>query len=545
MHKLSKWEYLKYTGLWIPPCLTIAASAAMYWGMGIEVGLGEVVCIMVCSTVAPLYIWSINLPARKNGVLRFPIFPSKSFVDTDPRWQLSFRERALHKPVSPALISSSPEGVIFGKDSKGHYVRNELCKTGASHTLVLGTSGSGKTSSVLLSTLLANKESDVSIVCIDVKGELLEKGLGKHNPNVVVFNPRSREGFGFDFLSEINELSGEGEVLECLKRLCFSFFPQKQSTTDSFWVDAPRNVCLGLMLYGWKKMGLRTIPDLVDFVFSKNLKELINEVLVEEEEGSVVYKLLVSFGGDSPEETMGSIAMNLVNGLSLIATDNTLRFLLREKQEKITPDMVDKGKHIDLVIEDQYLEQYAPILNLAISSCFGHVLKRTENPNNQKVLFVIDELGRLCSTGQLGYGSSSLQSFLQIGRSKNGAALLALQSWSALKGVYSEGQLSDMLNNLGYRLVLSGYPDDQMMVDMVVKSFGTYRERKKSISTGKSNGYSYNFEEKNIIEAADLLSLPDRNRVILLSPYGAFYLNKCQYFKDSKLKKLSKQLSNS
>lgn len=535
-------EWLKYTGLWIPTAVTSAVAGAMYY-MGYEFDINTLLQIFGCSHILPLYIWSLNIPAKRNGVTSFPLFPSQKFISTHPDWQISYRDKAFQKEISRELISKKPEGIILGKQA-GKYVRVIPGKKGASHTLILGGSGSGKSSSVILTSLLANAKmkEPITYVVVDVKGELYEKGFPDKS-KIKVFNPRDRSQCGFDFLYDISDSSSEEEVLSTMRRVVYALFPQKQNG-DSFWTDSARAVCLGLFHFAWLEKEIRTLPDLVDFILSKNLKELINEVVMDVDEYSIISKLLISFAGeDAADETLSSISMNLLNGLNLLASDESLRYLLRESKHKITPELVDQGISIDLQIEDQYLDQYAPIFNLCISTCISHILKRKES-NNRPACLLLDELGRIAnSSGQIGYGSGSLQAFLEIARGVNAFCMLALQSWSALDGIYAKGALQDMLSNLQYRLILQATPEDEMVVSMVIKAFGKFTERKKSVNMGKQQTSSYSFEEKDIIQPTDLLTLPDQNRAILLSPYGAFRITKCQYFKDPILKKLQ-QINN-
>lgn len=523
-------RFLLMTGLWMPPVITGGAAYGMY-RIGMQVTPETLLSIAGCSLLAPLYTWSLNVAAIANGVQDFPLIPTKSYVETHPDWQVSFRKKALQREVPEELLSDKPEGIVLGK-CEGKYVRVLPGAKGAAHTLVLGGSGSGKTSSVLLCTLLANQmaREPLSFIMVDVKGELAEKGFPEKT-KLKVFNPRDREQCGFDFFYDLTESSSQEKVLQVMRRVVYAIFPQN-SNADSFWTDGPRNICLGLFMYGWREKGLHNLPDLVDFVLSKNLKELLNEVLSEVSEYSTVHKLLVSFGGESAEETLSSLAMTIINGLQLIATDQSLRYLLRETEEKISPAILDEGWSIDLQIEDAFLDQYAPIMTLCVSSCISHLLARKESRENQKVLLVLDELGRICnSSGQVGYGSGSLQALLQIGRSKNAFAMLALQSWSALQGIYAEGAMTDMLANLPYRLILNASPEDKMMTDMAIKAFGKYTEKKRQVSTGKQGHFSYSFEEKDILQEKDLLSLPDQGMVVLMSPSGAFLLERCQYFR--------------
>ena len=411
---------------------------------------------------------------------------------------------------------------------------------GATHTLVLGTSGSGKTSSVLLSTLLTrhiNKEN--TYLLVDVKGELLQKGFSPDD-KVAVFNPRRRDLYGFDFLYDINDKSTESEVIEALRRVIYSLIPLKH-TGEEFWPIAARTVLLGLFLYGWEYQQCYTIPQLVDFALSKNLNMLITDILAEAEDNSVVTRLLSSYGGDCvAEETLGSISSNIGNALQLFSSDSNLRYLTKEADRKITPELLEQGMSIDLFVEDRDLETYAPILSLAVATCITYLSSParekavTQDPQHSQVVFILDELGRIPEI-------QGLPSILQIGRSRGCTVLGCLQSWSSAEEHYGEKVAADMLTNFSYRVFLQAQPESKD-VEMAVKAFGKFTEKKKSVSTGKNKSYSYQFEEKDILQASDLLILPDKNKVVVLSPYGAYMLQRCQYFKDTKLKEIASHI---
>ena len=393
----------------------------------------------------------------------------------------------------------------------------------------------------MLSTLLANgiKKEKYAFVLVDVKGELLQKGFAP-NDKVAVFNPRRRDLWGFDFLYDVNEKSTELEVIEALRRVIYSLIPLKHAG-EEFWPVAARTVLLGLFLFGWEYEQCYTIPQLVDFALSKNLNTLISEVIAEAEENSVVTRLLSSYGGDCvAEETLGSISSNIGNALQLFSSDSNLRYLTKEADRKITPELLEQGISIDLLIEDRDLETYAPILSLAVATCITYLSSPsrekavTQDPLHSQVVFVLDELGRLPEI-------QGLPSILQIGRSRGCPVLGCLQSWSSAEEHYGEKVASDMLTNFSYRVFLQCQPESKD-VDMAVKAFGKFTEKKKSVNTGKNRNYSYQFEEKDILQASDLLTLPDKNRIIVLSPFGAYMLQRCQYFKDTKLRKIADQI---
>lgn len=534
---ISNW--LRYTGLWLPPPVTVGIAVIMYYCYcPIDQILSVSMCVLLLSLVISLWIWSQNSIAKRNGLTEFPLIPYAT--DQNPYYQVSYRAKALYKKPDKRLLYKEPKGIILGK-SDGRYMSIQPGITpGALHTLVLGTSGSGKTSSVLLSTLLAqHNNKEITFLAVDVKGELLQKGFSPDD-KVAVFNPRRRDLCGFDFLYDVNEKSTEAEVIEALRRVIYSLIPLKH-TGDEFWPIAARTVLLGLFLYGWEYQQCYTLPQLVDFALSKNLNTLISDVIAEAEENSVVTRLLSPYGGDCvAEETLGSISSNIGNALQLFSSDSNLRYLTKEAPKKITPELLEKGISIDLLIEDRDLETYAPILSLAVATCITYLSSPCRekivdrDPLHNQIIFILDELGRLPEI-------QGLPSILQIGRSRGCTVIGCLQSWSAAEDHYGEKVAQDMLTNFSYRIFLQAQPESKD-VDMAIKAFGKYTEKKKSINTGKNKNYSYQFEEKDILQASDLLTLPDKNRIVVLSPFGAYMLQRCQYFKDKKLSRIADQI---
>lgn len=535
------WDWLKYTGLWLPPPLTMLTGLLTYYGYcSVNVIIGATMCTLLLGMAISLWIWSQNSIAKRNGLQEFPLIPYAT--DQNPYYQVSYRTKALGKKPDKRLLYKDPQGIVLGKvDSKYLSILPGITP-GATHTLVLGTSGSGKTSSVLLSTLLArhiNKEK-YAFLLVDVKGEMLQKGFAP-NDKVAVFNPRRRDLYGFDFLYDINDKSTESEVIEALRRVIYSLIPLRHTGGDEFWPVAARTVLLGLFLYGWEYQQCYTIPQLVDFALSKNLNMLITDILAEAEDNSVVTRLLSSYGGDCvAEETLGSISSNIGNALQLFSSDSNLRYLTKEAPKKITPELLEQGISIDLLIEDRDLETYAPILSLAVATCITYLSSPGRekivgrDPLHNQIVFVLDELGRLPEI-------QGLPSILQIGRSRGCTVLGCLQSWSSAEEHYGEKVAADMLTNFSYRVFLQAQPESKD-VDMAVKAFGKFNEKKKSVSTGKNKSYSYQFEEKDILQARDLLTLPDKNKVVVLSPYGAYMLQRCQYFRDTRLRKIADRI---
>lgn len=535
------WNWLKYTGLWIPIPLTIlSVLGVQYCIPRFEMEVKIILEIFICTHLIPLLIWTKNSVAKMNGKTDFPLLPMQTV--NDPEYQFSYKTQSLNKRPSSELLQKNPKGIVFGK-SANRYVCINPGEKGASHTLVLGPSGSGKTSSVLGDSILSssiNTDNEITWIVVDVKGELEEKFFPS-DTKLAVFNPRDRSRQGFDCLYDINDESSEYEVLTTLRRVIYSLIPTtNQKSGETFWTDGPRSILQGVWLYGWQNLGLRTLPDLVDFTLSKNLKTLINEILTDVDNYSNVSKLLTPFGGeDAADETLSSLSMNIGNALYLLATDETLRYLMRECPDKITPEILEQGVNVDIQIKDEFLQDYSKILSLIIGTFCTAMTRRPEG--SKQICMVLDELGRIAHEGQI----EGLQSVLQIGRSRGVSVICCLQSWSAMESIYPEGACKDMLNNFPYRLILQAQPDSKDVTEMAIKAFGKYTEKKRSYTNSKQKSYTYSFEEKDVIQERDLLILPEQNKVVLLSPYGAYRLQKLQYYKDSILGKKAEEIRES
>lgn len=521
------WNWMKYTGLWLPIPLTLAVAFFLFrWEESLNAEY--ISCTFILSHLISLLIWNKNTIAKRNGKEEFPLIPISA--DKDPDYQYSYRTRALNHKPPKELLYDKPVGIVFGK-SQGKYVCVKPGEKGSCHTLVLGTSGAGKTSTILadliLTSFIEKKKKDITFILVDVKGELEEKFFPEDS-GIAVFNPRDRTRYGFNCLYDIDDDSGEYEVLTTLRRVIYSLIPTTNAKSgETFWTDGPRSILQGLWLYGWMNLGLRTIPDLVDFSLSENLKTLINDVLSKTENYSTVSKLLTPFGGEeAADETLSSLSMNIGNALYLLATDETLRYLMRECPRKIDPTFVEKGVDIDIQIKDEFLQDYARILSLIIGTFCTAMTRRAEGSSS--ICMVLDELGRIAGEGQI----QGLQSVLQIGRSRGVSTICCLQSWSAMEAIYPEGACKDMLTNFAYRVILQAQPDCKDVTDMAIKAFGKYTEKKRGYTNGKQKSYNYNFEEKDILHESDLLTLPEKNKTVLLSPYGAYMLQKLPYYKD-------------
>ena len=139
-------------------------------------------------------LWSIACEGKKFSEFQAGdgLIPDTGLKKDSPQ-----KRAATYPKIPVELISKNPEGIILGCD-KGRYVR---IKNQILHSCIVGGSGSGKTSTVILDTLLANysaPEPEMLTFCIDIKGELHKKATKKDDSAIYVVDPSDRRTAGWD-----------------------------------------------------------------------------------------------------------------------------------------------------------------------------------------------------------------------------------------------------------------------------------------------------------------------------------------------------------
>lgn len=433
--------------------------------------------------------------------------------------------------VEKKLMSKKPTGVVFGK-YKNRYVCKKPDEDG--HVIILGGSGSGKSSTVIIPMLLSNE--DVGSFCIDIKGELSYKASDYADSNTVIFNPLDRFSYGYDVFYALNDNSSSQEVYEVVQNVVYSLINLSASEKNPFWKNSARALLMGLMINYYKK-GTKNFIDIIDLILSKPLKEQIEDVINEGNTKSNEYKLLIQFK-DLADDTLSGIVVELVNSINLFSTDNDIRYSFRDNPKKFNPLMIEEQKHIFIVIEEHKLIAYNQVLHIIINQALSELEKRPEN--SKQVLFIIDELARILSSSKI----ERLLDAARTLRSRKVNLILATQSLDSLMIAYSEKEVQDLVANCSYKVILDA--SNPATEKEIIGWCGKYKARKKSWNTGDkvSGKGSISYEETDIVTEADLMQLRNTGELILISPYGYNRLKKVPYYEDRYLKEISDKYIN-
>ena len=241
------------------------------------------------------------------------------------RWATVEELKAKLTPISyDTDIKKSGVPVMY--DDKNLYIKDD-----ESHTMIIGSTGSGKTqSSMLPQAKLAIKASE-SLIIHDVKGEiyeLLSGELKQRNYNTIVINlDNPTVGNCFNPLSLPYELYKNGkkdQAIELLENVGYYFCSSEtlNSNIDPFWNNSAASLFVGLALYLFDNAKEEEINISSLLNLTSDFEKLSNEVKKYDKTSSTY--ICLSNIILAPSETKGSIISVFVQNMRLFVTKEAL-----------------------------------------------------------------------------------------------------------------------------------------------------------------------------------------------------------------------------
>lgn len=443
------------------------------------------------------------------------------------------KEKAMHPRAERSLLRTEPRqgDLILGKQGE-KYVCWDTQKD--AHCLVIGGSGSGKSSSLVLPFLLNNP--DTPVLAVDIKGELVKKGRYMDDPRICIFSPQNHNNYGFDVFYGLNENSSQQEILETMQIVTFSLIPLG-NTKDSYWAISARNMLTGLLIY-YYNTGHHNIISIIDCILGSPINDQVEEVMNTAEPTANEYKYLTQFSGMA-DETIMSVYSNMAICLSSFS-DLNIRWAFGDAEKKVSPLTLEEKKSIFLCIPEHKLTAWSGQLALIINLTLDALSKRPEN--SHKILIVLDELGRIVSSGTAGL-DGLIDASMTL-RSRKVTLFLVIQQIESLYTGFSEHKVTTLIGNCSIKIVLdasSSKTQRTVCSEWVPK----YIQRRQSKSSGgRSNSNNYSFAEQDTLTPADLMSLVKNNEEVVITPLGYMMLKKCPYYRDKYLKPKAEKIKN-
>lgn len=317
-------------------------------------------------------------------------------------------------------------GLPMAYDNEYLYISDRL-----NHSLVIGSTGSGKTQTITLPLLeLANKAGE-SVLVHDTKNELYEETkerFKKNGYNIIKLN--------FDNAMDCNcwnplelpyKLYKEGnkdKAQDMLEEVGFYLLNDlEEVNTDPFWINSAVNYFTGLALYSFEnetEVSLNKIREL-DTLFKENSADLKNKI----DKNSSAY---INLSGilNAPTETRGSILAVFSQKIKSFISKENLNKLLSKSDFDITN--IAKEKTIVYVVSGNSYNSER-LLPLLISQVY--YAKDEYASKEGKINIIVDEFYGL-------YPIRNFEKMLNYSRGINITFTIMIRGFNDLKNKYGK-----------------------------------------------------------------------------------------------------------
>lgn len=406
-------------------------------------------------------------------------------------------------------------GIIFGL-AKGKKVMYSPV-SGEEHCLCCAGTGKGKTSSILIPTLRSWQGSSLSI---DISGDISKNCPDM--PSKIAFEPENPETIPYNVFAAIDAVEDRDKQDEMLEELALLLIPQPPNIASNakFFSDGGRKILTGVLIYGYHKGAdfCRICKNLV----STSWQDMFSEILTGDNEKAKMY--LASFSGSNEQNTAGCY-QNASDAVQLFAVNRNVYQSVRrpaEGEKAVTPPLIENS-NIFLIIQDEKLELFAPLLNIIVAQFMQYISSRVVKSDSKKILLTLDEFA------SLGIDSQTILAALRKYRKKLCRVMVLTQSVADITLLYGDDCTRALLANFRFKILLGGLGDLESL-EMFAKLIGYKRVTKRSISHSSRDTSRTESEEKEyIVEPAELDRMGDK--VILISEDGHYILRKNFYYK--------------
>lgn len=404
----------------------------------------------------------------------------------------------------------SAQGIIFGWGLPGLIAYSPDMAEG--HIAVIGGSGLGKTSSLLIPSL---RSWPGPAFAIDISGDICKNIPG----NKIVYAPLQENSCCYNPFARIDKLSDPDDQDEALEQLAYLLMPRpvKQSENSDFFITEGRKILTAALLSGYHSD--KEFSEICRAVVTLGWVELF--ALIENAGYGPAKSYIKSFNGANEKNTAGC-KQAAAEAVGLFARNKNVRNSLHRPESGetcFTPADLEQNK-VFVVIPDEALEQLAPLLRLITAQVLEYISMRSLNASTT-ILMALDEFASL--------GALDILPALRKARKRRVRIMVLTQSLADLDLTYSKEATASMMANFRYKVLLdAANTTDQ---EAFAKLIGKYDATKSTdtVSGMWVNNRTITKEQRYIIEPDKLDNL--ENNLILLHPGGYTKLRKAFFFK--------------
>lgn len=255
------------------------------------------------------------------------------------------------------------------------------------HTLVVGSTGSGKTQSITLPKLYTSILSGENIIYDDIKGEeyeCLKKELENKGYNVIKFDFKEFNGNRWNPLELAFELYKDNnldDTVMILEKTAYYIFNDSNDNSDPFWITCVRQLFVGTILYIMEKEDrLPSIEEISNYASKITLDDF--NALSDESPAKIFLRVTIK----APTETRGSIYSIFNNSIMFYSYANKITAFLSETDFNIEDLLNEKTA---LFILGGHKKNYVTnLISLFIEELYYICDKKN---NTRRINIILDE----------------------------------------------------------------------------------------------------------------------------------------------------------
>ncbi len=442
-----------------------------------------------------------------------------------------------------AYVKSDDEGVLFGKDEKGAFLRYPIC-----NRTIISQTGGGKTSGVVIPTLLTQKRP---MFIHDLKGELWAV-TARHRHDVFGHEIALIDPYG---ITKEKEFQAGKSIY--LKNKDYRFNPLDAIPTD----PAKRDEAIGALVKSlitkgdsnsqkdnhFTGMAEILLMGLIDWVLLNNEKPnlmMVHDLLTVKKDQIEETLTLMSQSTSMRAKAAGAQVLSAAReerGSILTTTYLQLSWLadtsLREFVSESTFDLRDliKGKmDVYVTMPGGQTRERSRVFRMLLASVRNLMVQSPKSEfSKETILFLFDELG------QLGY-CEDIVNMIPIMRAYNGAFWAIFQDISQIK---QYGEMKGMFTSA--KLMQFFGITDTETIRWICELGGRKTYISTSTSEGKGQGgvksssqshnESVSVQESgaDLIKANEVREMPAHKQLVFIQGQRPIECEKVFYFKES------------
>lgn len=390
-------------------------------------------------------------------------------------------------------------GILFGKKLSLLAYSPEQDE---GHILVMGPSGTGKTSALLIPTL---RSWQGTALVVDISGDI---SANVNTPNKIVFDPTAENCIPYDVFAAINAVTDETERQERLEQLAYLLLPDKANDSEAgifFTKNGRKMIAAALICYygmGWG------FVQICEFFLGHDWRGLLNDIA--KQQNPIANMFISSFAGASEQNTAGC-KQAADDALKLFATNEKIKNALRKSasyEQSISPATLETNS-VYIYIPDEKLKIYGDLLRIITAQSMEYFSSRP--PEHKKmILFCLDEFAS--------FSKLQITEALRKLRKRHIRIMVLTQSLADLDMIYGKDERKAMLGNFKFTVIL-GCKDTETQ-EYFSKMIG---EKRSLLATDP------NQKSQPIIKPADLAHLAQD--LFVICDDGEIRLRKNFYFK--------------